>query len=102
MIQHCVFLRFKASVPEAEKQSIYQAITDLKEVVPGMVAVQAGPNISPEGLNGGFVDGFIVTFDDVKSRDGYLKHPDHIVVGDRIAAATDGGLSGILVFDLQS
>jgi hypothetical protein len=102
MIQHCVFLRFKASVVDAEKQAIYQAITDLKAVVPGMVSVTAGPNTSPEGLNGGFVDGFIVTFEDAKSRDVYLKHPDHVVVGDRIIAAIDGGLSGILVFDLQS
>ncbi|THF51009.1 Dabb family protein [Allorhizobium terrae] len=101
MIQHCVFLRFKASVPQTEKQAIYQAITDLKNSVSGMVDVKAGPNVSPEGLNGGFVDGFIVTFEDSKSRDAYLKHPDHIVVGERIAAATDGGLSGILVFDLQ-
>ncbi|HBF29246.1 Dabb family protein [Rhizobium sp.] len=102
MISHCVFLRFKASVSEADKQAIYQAITDLKAVVPGMVEVTAGANISPEGLNLGFVDGFIVTFEDAKARDFYLKHPDHIVVGDRIVAATDGGLSGILVFDLQS
>lgn len=102
MILHCVFLRFKASVTEADKQALYQAIGDLQSVVPGMVDVKAGANVSPEGLNGGFVDGFIVTFEDVKARDAYLNHPDHIAVGDRIVAATDGGLSGILVFDLQA
>lgn len=102
MIQHCVFLRFKASVSEPEKQAIYQAIAALKAVVPGMLDVKAGANTSPEGLNGGFVDGFIVTFEDAKARDAYLKHPEHIVVGERIVAATDGGLSGILVFDLNA
>lgn len=62
MIQHCVFLRFKAAVQEAEKQAIYAAIADLKDVVPGMIEVKSGSNVSPEGLSGGYNDGFIVTF----------------------------------------
>ncbi len=75
MIQHCVFLRFKAAVQEAEKQAIYAAIADLKDVVPGMLEVKAGANVSPEGLTGGYNDGFIVTFEDEMVRDYYLKHP---------------------------
>lgn len=100
MIQHCVFLRFKAATSEAEKQAIYDAIAALKEVVPGMLEFRSGPNISPEGLNGGYLDGFIITFEDAAVRDYYLNHPDHIAVGDRIVTATDGGLSGVLVFDM--
>lgn len=102
MIHHCVFLRFKAAVGEAEKHSIYDAVAALKEVVPGMIEVKSGPNVSPEGLNGGFVDGFIVTFESPQVRDYYLSHPDHVAVGDRILAAVDGGMSGILVFDLEA
>ncbi|MBC7313964.1 MAG: Dabb family protein [Rhizobium sp.] len=101
MIQHCVFLRFKAATSEAEKQAIYEGIAALKAVVPGMLEVKFGPNISPEGLNGGYLDGFIITFEDAMVRDYYLKHPDHVVVGDRIVKATDGGLSGVLVFDME-
>lgn len=101
MIRHCVFLRFKASVQEAEKQALYDAIAALKEFIPGMTEVQAGPNVSPEGLNGGFVDGFIVTFEDAVVRDYYLNHPEHVAVGERIVKACDGGLSGILVFDME-
>jgi hypothetical protein len=100
MIQHCVFLRFKAAVQEAEKQAIYAAIAELKDVVPGMLEVKSGPNVSPEGLSGGYNDGFIVTFEDELVRDYYLKHPQHVAVGERIVHATDGGLAGILVFDL--
>lgn len=101
MIRHCVFLRFKAAMQDAEKQAIYEAIAALKEVIPGMLDVTFGPNVSPEGLNGGYLDGFIVTFEDVVVRDYYLKHPDHLAVGERIVKATDGGLSGILVFDME-
>ncbi|HCL64414.1 MAG TPA: stress responsive protein [Rhizobium sp.] len=101
MIRHCVFLRFKTATQTAEKQAIYDGITALKEIIPGIVDVKCGPNVSPEGLNGGFLDGFIVTFEDAMVRDYYLKHPDHIAVGDRIVQATDGGLSGVLVFDME-
>jgi hypothetical protein len=100
MILHCVFLRFKASVQAQDKQSLYEAVAALKQVVPGMLDVKHGPNVSPEGLNGGFLDGFVVTFESPEARDAYLDHPDHVAVGDRIVAATDGGLAGLLVFDL--
>ncbi|OHV75948.1 Dabb family protein [Rhizobium sp. LCM 4573] len=100
MILHCVFLRFKASMQAADKQALYDAVAALKQVVPGMVDVKYGPNISPEGLNGGFVDGFVVTFESPEARDAYLEHPEHMAVGERIVSATDGGLAGLLVFDL--
>ncbi|KKX28292.1 Dabb family protein [Rhizobium sp. LC145] len=100
MILHCVFLRFKASMQAADKQALYDAVAALKQVVPGMLDVKYGPNISPEGLNGGFVDGFVVTFESPEARDAYLEHPDHMAVGERIVSATDGGLAGLLVFDL--
>ncbi|QLF69670.1 Dabb family protein [Peteryoungia desertarenae] len=102
MIQHCVFLRFKAAVQQAEKQAIYDGILALKDVVPGMLDVKFGPNVSPEGLSSGYDDGFIVTFENEIDRDYYLKHPDHVAVGERIVSATDGGLAGILVFDLAA
>lgn len=100
MILHCVFIRFKAAVQPAGKQEIYEAIAALKTVTPGIVDVKYGPNVSPEGLNGGFRDGFVVTFESPEARDAYLSHPQHLEVGERIVAATDGGLSGLMVFDL--
>lgn len=102
MILHCVFVRFKAAVQQAEKQAIYDAIAALKDVIPGIVEVRSGPNVSPEGLNGGFRDGFIVSFENAEARDAYLVHPDHVAIGGRIVAATDGGLAGVLVFDLEA
>jgi len=101
MILHCVFLRLKAATTAADKQALYDGIAGLKAVVPGFVEVKYGPNVSPEGLNGGFVDGFCVTFENAEARDAYLVHPDHVVVGKQIVAACDGGLSGLLVFDMN-
>ncbi|MET0749101.1 MAG: Dabb family protein [Rhizobium sp.] len=101
MILHCVFLRFKAAVTAPEKQSIFEAVVALKQVIPGILDIKYGPNVSPEGLHGGFVDGFAVTFDGPEARDAYLVHPEHVAVGERIVSSTDGGLAGLLVFDLN-
>ncbi len=101
MILHCVFLRLKAATTADEKQSLFEAVAALKQVIPGILDVKYGPNVSPEGLHGGFVDGFAVTFESVEARDAYLIHPEHVAVGERIVASTDGGLAGLLVFDLN-
>ncbi|MGA1800927.1 Dabb family protein [Rhizobium sp. HT1-10] len=101
MILHCVFLRFKAAITAPEKQSIFEAVVALKQVIPGILDVKYGPNVSPEGLHGGFVDGFAVIFESAEARDAYLIHPEHVAVGERIVSSTDGGLAGLLVFDLN-
>ncbi|UHS55840.1 Dabb family protein [Agrobacterium vaccinii] len=100
MISHCVFVRFKSAVASSEKQAIYEAIAALKDVIPGIIDVKFGQNVSSEGLNGGFLDGFIVTLDSVEARDEYLAHPQHIDVGERLIGLTDGGAAGLLVFDM--
>ncbi|MDQ0455101.1 Dabb family protein [Rhizobium paknamense] len=101
MILHTVLIRFKAAVQEAEKQALYDAVRALQADIPGMDDVKAGPNMSNEGLDGGFRDGFIITFATRAARDQFLKHPDYLVIGDTIVASTDGGLSGVLLFELE-
>lgn len=101
MILHCVFLRFKSAIQQADKQALYDAVAALKNVTPGILDVKSGPNVSTEGLNGGFLDGFVVSFESPEARDAYLVHPEHVAVGERILASTDGGPSGIMVFDMM-
>lgn len=102
MISHCVFVRFKSATVSSEKLAIYEAITALKDVIPGIIDVKCGQNVSSEGLNGGFLDGFIVTLDSIEARDEYLAHPQHIDVGERLIGLTDGGAAGLLVFDMAT
>jgi hypothetical protein len=101
MILHCVLLRLKAAITGEEKQALFELVVALKQVIPGILGVKYGPNISPEGLHGGFLDGFAVTFESAEARDAYLVHPEHVAVGERILSSTDGGLAGLLVFDLS-
>lgn len=101
MILHCVFLKMPAAMSSADILKIYGAVAALKSFIPGMVDFKAGPNESPEGLGHGFQHGFVVTFTDAAARDAYLVHPEHVKVGDKIVAATDGGLEGVLVYDFE-
>ena len=100
MIMHCVFIRFRQEAGAEEKQALYDEIAGLKRVIPGIVDFKSGANVSPEGLDSGYGDGFIVTFEDSAARDAYLDHPDHQAVGEKLVAAAAGGISGILVFDM--
>lgn len=102
MIRHCVFIRFRADVPQSEKDGIWADIKALKAVVPGYLSVDIGANVSPEtGMDKGYAEGFIIQFDGAAARDAYLVHPDHQKAGGRIVAASEGGVDGILVYDIE-
>jgi hypothetical protein len=102
MIRHCVFIRFRADTNQADKAGIYREIADLKDRIPGLLAVHVGDNVSPEtGMDKGFAEGFIVDFADARSRDLYLEDEEHKKTGAKIVAAADGGVAGILVYDLE-
>ena len=101
MIRHCVWVKFRSDVGSDERASIYAALAALKDRVPGLERASFGPNVSPEGLGQGFADGFTMDFADAGARDAYLVHPDHQAAGARLVAAAEGGLAGILVFDIE-
>lgn len=102
MIRHCVFIHFRAEVPQAEKDGIWADILALKTVVPGYRVCHVGANVSPEtGMDKGYSEGFVIDFDGPDARDAYLVHPDHVKVGGRIVAAAEGGVAGVLVYDID-
>ena len=101
MIRHIVLVRFRPEITQAEKASIYAELESLRELVPGFLGASYGANVSPEGLHKGFSDGFAMDFVDAAARDAYLVHPAHKAAGARLVAALDGGLDGVLVFDLE-
>ena len=60
-----------------------------------------GANSSIERLSQGFDDGFVIDFVDASARDAYLAHPGHQRAGAGLVALLDGGLAGLVVFDLD-
>ena len=98
MIRHAVFVRFK---PGADTTNILAALTALKSKIPGIIAISAGRDCSPEGLQRNHTHGFTVDFVDAAARDAYLPHPEHQKVGAMIVAAAVGGIDGVTVIDWE-
>ena len=101
MITHCVFIRYRAEANDGTRDDIYKALHALRPRIPGLTSIVIAANSSPEGLDKGFSEGFVVTFRDAKARDQYLADSEHAKVGAMIVAAAEGGIDGILVYDLE-
>jgi hypothetical protein len=100
MIRHIVLHRFRADVSVNERTAIYAELESLRELVPGMLSMAYGANVSPEGKDQGFTEGFTMDFVDEAARDDYLGHPAHKAAGAKLVAALEGGRDGLIVFDL--
>lgn len=98
-IRHCVFLKFQAGMSQADKQGIYDELAALRGHL-RIDAMSFGANVSPEGLHQGFTDGFTMDFPDAAARDAYLADPAHGAAGARLVAHLEGGIAGLLVFDI--
>jgi hypothetical protein len=101
MIRHIVLIRFRDDVSEEHRQEIYGDLRALVGKIDGLLNAAFGPNVSPEGLSKGFRDGFVMDLRDAESRDRYLAHPLHQAAGAKLVAACEGGLEGVLPFDLE-
>lgn len=102
MIHHCVFVRFRSDVTEADKLALWGDLRSLVGVLPGLLELRAGANARYEDLDQGFADGFIAVFDGPLALSAYQTHPLHRATGARLVAAAQGGLQGLLVFDLEA
>jgi hypothetical protein len=100
-IKHVVLLKFKASTSGQKVRDIFAALAGLRRVIPGLLDFSGGPYSSTEGLHQGFTHGFVMTFVDAASRDGYIPHPEHEKVKQLIVPELDGGLKGVIAFDWQ-
>jgi Stress responsive A/B Barrel Domain len=80
-MRHIVIFKYKPQATAAQIQQVTDAFRDLQHKIPGMVAFECGVNDSPEGKNLGFTHVYLLTFADVKARDAYLPHPEHVIFG---------------------
>ncbi|MFV0300924.1 MAG: Dabb family protein [Paracoccus sp. (in: a-proteobacteria)] len=101
MIRHIVLIRFRADVTEEQIAGIFTDLQRIRAHLPGMGRFCAGRSESPEQIERGFMHGFTVDFADWQALADYQAHAEHRKVGDRIVAAAEGGMEGILVFDFQ-
>lgn len=100
MVRHIVLIRFRPDVSETTIAALWDELRSIGGKVPGLAAIQAGRSESPEKIERGYMHGFTVDFADWDGLAAYQAHPDHKALGAKLVASAEGGLEGILVFDL--
>ena len=101
MIRHIVLIRFKPEVTEAAIAKIFAALPRLAAKLPGILAYAAGRSESPEQIERGYLHGFTIDFTGWDGLQTYADDPDHKACGAQLVAHAQGGIDGLLVFDLK-
>jgi Stress responsive A/B Barrel Domain len=76
-VMHIVLVRWNSLVSEKQLHELTDLVSDLPEVIPGLLEVRSGPSSSTEGLEGGFEWALFVHFETSAARDVYVIHPRH-------------------------
>lgn len=86
MIDHLVFLVANEDASPEDIEDLISSIRNLKETVPGVVDLSAGENFSPR--SGGYTHGVFVRFETREDLQGYIEHPDHQAVVEKLDRLT--------------
>ena len=78
---HVVSLKFKADATPEQIKAVETAFAELKTKIPGVLSLNGGKDISPEGRAKGFTHCYVLTFASEADRDTYAKHPAHKAFG---------------------
>lgn len=101
MIRHCVFCSFLTDVSEQERLESVQSFKALVGHINGLISIEAGPNKDFEQKSGDFSHGFVASFENEAALQDYATHPEHQRLGKELVALCNGGVDGIVVFDLD-
>ena len=77
-VRHIVIFKYKPGTTNNEINAVSEEFRALKDKIPGIKSLEYGVNNSPECLNLGFTHIFTLTFENLKARDNYLYHPEHV------------------------
>lgn len=100
MIRHIVLIRFRRDVSDAVAAELLQPIGALSARL-GFAATW-GKSESPERIERGYMHGFVADFADWKALAAYQEDAGHKSFGAGLVAHAEGGIDGILVFDLAT
>ncbi|MBS7703227.1 Dabb family protein [Chelatococcus asaccharovorans] len=100
-VAHVVLVRFRPDVAKPEIESVFKALEELRDTIPGITRIRTGSNSSPEALGRGYDHLFIVDFASIAARDAYLKDQRHAAVAQQLLSLADGGTDGLIVADLD-
>jgi hypothetical protein len=81
-MRHIVIFKYKSTATQDQIEKVTNALSNLQNKIPGIVAFEHGINDSPENKNNGFTHVYQFTFEDADARDTYLPHPEHQKFGE--------------------
>lgn len=90
VLYHVVQFKYKSAATPEQIKAVDDAFAALKDKIPGILSLHYGDNVSPEKLNHGYTQCFVLTFGNEKDRDAYLVHPDHKAFGKVLGPILDG------------
>lgn len=96
MIAHIVLLRWTENASQEAIDAAMTELRTLKDKIPGIVEVTSGTNFSERAK--GFTHGLIFHFKDRAALAGYLPHPEHQRVVQKILTPIRGDA---LIFDYE-
>ena len=100
MIRHIVLIRFRAEVTDARAAALLAPLGPLSARL-GFAATW-GRSESPEQIERGYLHGFVADFANWAALEAYQQDAEHKAFGAGLVAHAEGGIDGILVFDLAA
>ena len=101
MLKHCVFANIKCDVPAEDIERVLSGFGHLVDQIPGMIDYSHGPNLDFENKSADYDHGFVITFTDGAALAAYDTLPTHRRLGAELVSFSEGGGTGIMVFDLS-
>jgi hypothetical protein len=98
MIRHIVLIRFRPDLTEAAIAGLLAPLGALSQRLG--FAAHWGRSESPEQIERGYLHGFTADFAAWQALQAYQDDPGHKAFGAGLVAHAQGGIDGILVFDL--
>ncbi|HTW80679.1 MAG TPA: Dabb family protein [Terracidiphilus sp.] len=87
MFIHIFGFRWKPAATDADKERAKEAILAFHGQIPGLLDVNAGPNLSPRGQ--GYAFAGLMTFTSKAAADAYATHPMHLALLDWLVPLID-------------
>lgn len=88
MVDHLVFFAVKDEASGEEVENLLSSIRGLRDEVPEVVDLSVGEDFS--GRSGEYTHAMFVRFEDAAGLQGYMEHPAHLAVVEKLGATTSG------------
>lgn len=98
MLLHIVLIRPRPDLDAGAIDRLSRALGGLQRRVPGIIGYNWGPNVSRERLGRGYEYGYLLVFDSIASRDGYLAHPER----SKLRQFEEAVIQEALIFDIEA